>query len=149
MASVSAQRTFDGGQFTIPVSDDTCLDDANGAGAGAGTLHMKIDAAGDISDVNIAIHITHTYRSDLQIGVMYRELVFEYGPIVLANGIGGGADNFHVTFDSDAASACSEVCANPDACNTPPGPTCRPDTSLDSAVSGLDAPGVFHVTRFP
>jgi subtilisin-like proprotein convertase family protein len=101
---------------------------------------------GTITDVNIRVAITHTWRSDLQFYVDYS---VGGGPVVLVQpGIGGSADNFYATFDDAAALPCSDPtnCGGAGtACVGPaPGVTCSGVQAL-SAFNTQTSPGTWTI----
>jgi len=114
--------------------DNGCVDDANGTGTGLGGISNNITIpgsdSGPIQDVNVQVQINHTWRGDLQMA-----LTDGTTTVRLANGHDGSGDNYYATFDSAAATACSNasLCglSTGSPCQTAPGPTCSPDQSLD------------------
>jgi subtilisin-like proprotein convertase family protein len=131
--------------------DNGCTDDNNtGTGLGGVSTTMAFTEAGTLSDVNVEVHFTHTWRSDLQMVMSYTG---GGGTVRLANAHGNSAnsDNYHATFDSDAgvacgdASQCNSVAVGGGPCQSAPGPTCSPDQSL-TAYNGLTSPGTWTIT---
>lgn len=128
--------------------DNGCLDDTNnGTGLGGITDTIEFTESGTISDVDVAVEITHTWRSDIQMVLSYSG---GGGTVRLANAHGNSAnsDNYFATFDSDSGLLCSDTSAcnsntvGGGVCQTAPGATCAPDQSLD-AFDALTAPGTF------
>ena len=124
----------------VPIlPDNGCLDDANGLGEGGIINSITIPAGdlGSIVDVNVQVAMTHTWRGDIQMS-----LTDGTTTVLLANNHGGSADNYHATFDTQAALPCSDAtnCGGAANCNTPPGPTCQPNQVLD-AFNGAEAAG--------
>jgi len=103
--------------------------------------------AGTISDVNIRVAMTHTWRGDIEFYVDYS---VGGGPVVLVapTGHDGSADNYYATFDDAAGTACSDatMCgAAGTACEGPaPGVTCMGDQLL-SAFNGQTSPGTWTI----
>jgi hypothetical protein len=101
---------------------------------------------GTITDVNVRVAFTHTWRGDLEFFVDYS---VGGGPVNLAVGHDGSADNYYATFDDAAAVACSDatMCgASGTACAGPaPGVTCQPDAAL-SAYNTLASPGTWTIS---
>lgn len=156
-ASFSASSAFAGtitgtstpGLAILP--DNGCAVDGDaGLGAGGVSDTIAIAQAGTISDVNVQVAFTHTWRSDLQMILSYTG---GGGNVRLANGDGNSAnsDNFFATFDTDAATLCSDatLCGSTAAgggpCQTSPGPTCQPDQPL-TAFNTLASPGTWTLT---
>lgn len=128
--------------------DNGCVDDTNtGTGLGGVTDTIAFTEAGNISDVNVHVEITHTWRSDLQMILTYTG---GGGNVRLANAHGNStnSDNYFATFDSEAgiacgdASQCNSTAVGGGPCQTAPGPTCQPDVSL-TAFNALACPGTF------
>lgn len=126
--------------------DNGCVDDGAGTGLGGITDAIVFTETGTISDVNVSVEITHTWRADLQASVSYSE---GGGTVMLMNNHDTSGDNYFATFDSDAALACSDatMCGltTGSPCETAPGPVCQPNASLD-AFDGFSAPGTFTLT---
>ncbi len=129
-----------------PVSPDNgCLDDTAGTGLGGITDVIAFVEAGTISDVNVRVEFTQTWRGDIQTALTYTG---GGGAVVLANNHGGSADNYYATFDSDAAFLCSDAtsgCGAAANCAAAPGPTCQPNQTLN-AYDGLTSPGTWTLT---
>jgi subtilisin-like proprotein convertase family protein len=122
--------------------DNGCLDDTNtGTGGGGITDAIAFTETGTISDVDVRVEFTHTWRSDIQAVVTYSG---GGGTVRLANNHDGSGDNYFATFDSEAAALCSDAanCGTAGNCTAAPGPSCQPDQSL-TAFNSLSAPGTF------
>ncbi|NJL29691.1 MAG: hypothetical protein HC897_18270 [Thermoanaerobaculia bacterium] len=123
--------------------DNGCLDDTNGTGGGGITDMITFNQTGNITDVNIRVEMTQTWRADIQAAVTYTG---GGGTVVLANNHDTSGDNYNATFDSEAALPCSDatLCGltTGSPCETAPGPICRPNQSLTS-FNGLTCPGTF------
>lgn len=128
--------------------DNGCVDDTNaGVGLGGVTDTIAFTETGNISDVNVHVEITHTWRGDLQMILLYSG---GGGTVRLANvhGNSGNSDNYFATFDSEAgvlcsdATMCGSIAVGGGPCQTAPGPTCQPDQSL-TAFNALACPGTF------
>lgn len=130
-------------QITHSSSPAIAIDDNSCATPAYNSDTINFPEAGTISDANISVAFTHTWRGDLQFYVDYS---VGGGPVdlVAPTGHDGSGDNYHATFDSDAAVPCSDgtLCglgtASP--CETAPGPVCAPDGSL-SSFNTLSSPG--------
>ncbi len=92
-----------------------------------------------VSDVNIGILLSHSYRSDLQL-----TLTAPSGTSVqLMNGIGGAADNLNVLFDDEAAAVIASHVSDDTTGAAPPyARTFRPAAVL-SAFDGQNAQGTW------
>lgn len=92
-----------------------------------------------VSDVNIGILLSHSYRSDLQL-----TLTAPSGTSVqLMNGIGGAADNLNVLFDDEATALVASHTTNDTTGSAPPYlRTFRPAAVL-SAFDGQNAQGTW------
>jgi len=128
--------------------DNGCTDDANGTGLGGLTRTIIFTEVGTISDANVSIDITHTWRADVQAGLSYS---VGGGTIVLANNHDTSGDNYLATFDSGAAALCSANSATTcgatnttGACATTVA-VCQPNASLN-AYNGLTSPGTWTLT---
>lgn len=150
LVALSAQATVTrtDNAATAVAPDNGCLDDtATGTGLGGITRTIAFTETGTISDTNVNVNFTHTWRGDLQMVLSYTG---GGGTVRLANAHGNNAnsDNYHATFDSQAALPCSDttMCSTNVAgggpCQTAPGPTCRPDATLD-AFNSLASPGTW------
>lgn len=84
----------------IPIPDDGCSTST------FATDTYVFPTSGTITDVDLDVAITHTWRGDLRI-----ELISPVGTTMelLASGYGGGEDNLEVTFDDEAAGPLSSV----------------------------------------
>jgi len=106
------------------------------------TRTFSVGTSYTVSDVNIGILMSHTWRGDI---VMY--LVSPGGTRVqLTNGQGGGADNFNLTFDDEAASSVTGYTANSTATATtavPPYSASYQPTSALSAFDGSNSSGTW------
>lgn len=130
----------------LPISNDTnpC---AGADGTGGVTDTIAFAEAGTISDVDVAVEIIHTWRSDLQFHVEYS--VGAAGPIVLAAGHAGSIDNYYATFDDDSPLPCSDatLCGDNAALLCMDAATaqiCQPDGVL-SAFDTLTSPGTWTI----
>jgi len=126
----------------LPISNAT--NPCTGAdGAGGVTDTIAFAETGTISDVDVAVEIIHTWRSDLQFHVEYS--VGAAGAIVLAADHDGGDDDYYATFDDEAGMLCSDatMCGSGSAiCVSGSPATCMPDVAL-SAFDGLTSPGTW------
>jgi subtilisin-like proprotein convertase family protein len=95
------------------------------------TSSLPVFVGGLISDLDVAVSITHTWRSDLTVHIAYRPFAEDIAWVDLALRHDASSDHYYATFDSDAAQTCTTVCADTN-CSAAPGPTCRPDQSLDA-----------------
>jgi len=114
-------------------------------GTGGVTDTIAYTEAGTISDVNVAVEITHTWRGDLQFHVSYDSGAA--GNIVLAAGHAGSIDNYFATFDDEGALLCSDaaVCGDNGAAlctDVATAQICQPDVAL-SAFDALTSPGTW------
>ena len=104
-------------------------------GAGGPTDSVTFTEMGTISDVNVDVSITHAWRGDLIMDIAYNGTT-----VVLASvhGDAAGNPNYIATFDSEAATACSDatMCGDGGACN---GVTCSPDNPL-TAFNTMTSP---------
>lgn len=103
------------------------------------TKTFTVGTSYTMSDVNIGILLTHTYRSDLRI-----TLIAPNGDsAILMEGRGGSADNLNVLFDDEAASAVSGHTANDTTGAVPPYlRTFQPDDGL-TVFDGDNASGTW------
>ncbi len=125
----------------LAITDDSC------ATGGYVTDDIVFTEAGTITDVNVRVAITHTWRGDLQFFVDYS---VGGGPVNLVAPAGhdGSLDNYYATFDSEAALPCSDatLCGTGGSgCDVAPGPTCQPDGTL-SAFNTLASPGTWTIS---
>ena len=95
-----------------------------------------------ITDVDIGVQLTHTYRGDLR-----ATLVSPTGTVVnLITNIGTSADNLNVEFDDSAAASISTHTANDNTTAAPPYQrSFRPETSLAS-FNGEGSAGSWQLT---
>jgi len=126
----------------LPISNTTnACTSTDGAGGVSDTIAFA--ETGTISDVDVAVEIIHTWRSDLQFHVEYS--VGAAGAIVLAADHDGGDDDYYATFDDEAGMLCSDatMCGSGSAiCVSGSPATCMPDVAL-SAFDGLTSPGTW------
>jgi len=123
----------------LAFTDSTCI---GLDGTGDITDTIAFTETGTITDVNVRVAITHTWRGDLQFHVEYDQ---GGGIVILAADHDGGDDNYFATFDNEAGTACSDVsmCGTGSAvCGAAPGPTCVPDGNLASFYT-LASPGTW------
>ncbi|MFN3619163.1 proprotein convertase P-domain-containing protein [Sphingorhabdus sp.] len=106
------------------------------------TRSFSVGTSFNVSDVNIGVRLTHTYRADLRI-----TLTSPTGTTVqLINAVGSAADNLNVLFDDEAASAISTHTADDTTGTVPPYlRTFRPSAAL-SAFDGQNALGTWTMT---
>lgn len=102
-------------------------------GTGGLTDTVSFAGAGPITDANVNVDITHSWRGDLQMHIDYNGTT-----VILAadHGSSASTDNYFATFDTEAGAACSDVtnCGNTtdnttcfsDATRS----TCQPDDAL-------------------
>jgi uncharacterized repeat protein (TIGR01451 family) len=80
------------------------------------TRTFVVAASYIVSDVNLGVRLSHTYRSDLRI-----TLIAPNGnSAILMQGVGGAADNLNVLFDDEAAANISTHTANDTTGAVPP-----------------------------
>jgi uncharacterized repeat protein (TIGR01451 family) len=80
------------------------------------TRTFVVAASYTVSDVNLGVRLSHTYRSDLRI-----TLIAPNGnSAILMQGVGGAADNLNVLFDDEAAANISTHTANDTTGAVPP-----------------------------
>jgi hypothetical protein len=126
----------------LAIPDNTC------ATPTYATDTIAFTETGTITDVNVRVAITHTWRSDLQFFVDYS---VGGGPVALVAPPGYGSlnDNFYATFDDAAALPCSDLTmcgGGGTACVGPaPGVTCQPNALL-SAFNTLASPGTWTIS---
>jgi uncharacterized repeat protein (TIGR01451 family) len=97
-----------------------------------------------VSDVNIGVHLTHTYRSDLRITLRSPSSTV----VAIMTNTGGSGDNLHDLFDDEASSAiASHNATATDSTATPPpySHSFRPTAAL-SAFDGENAQGIWTLT---
>lgn len=129
-----------------PVAPDNgCANDTTGNGAGGITNTIVVTEAGLLSDVNVVVEMTQTWRSDIQAALSYTG---GGGTVQIINNHDGNNNNYFATLDSDSANGLCSAAANcgtaePDVdCTVAPGPTCQPDASI-AGFSGLNSPGTW------
>jgi len=88
------------------------IPDASGGVPGTLTMTFTVSGIGVVRDLNLSLNITHTYRRDLVVTI--RSPRGETTTLVTS--VGGGADNFNVTFDDEATNDVAVVCAQIAAC---------------------------------
>jgi uncharacterized repeat protein (TIGR01451 family) len=92
-----------------------------------------------VSDVNLGVLLSHSYRSDLQITLTSPTNT----TVQVMTNVGGGANNLSVLFDDEATSAVSGHTANDSTAAVPPYQrTFRPTTVLN-AFDGENAAGIW------
>lgn len=104
---------------------------------------FTVAANAQVTDVNIGVQLTHTYRGDLR-----ATLVSPSGTVVnLITNIGTTPDNLNVLFDDSAASSITTHTANNDSTTTAPPyqRTFRPQGSLAS-FNGEASAGTWQLT---
>lgn len=107
------------------IPDNTCANPNGGNGAG-GISNLAVFAqAGTISDMNVDVAITHTWRGDLQMDITYSGT-----EVIVWSNTGGSVDDFFGIFDDQGAAACDGTAAV----------ACNPQNPL-SAFNGLTTPG--------
>jgi hypothetical protein len=106
-------------------------------GQGGVTDTVTFAQAGTIDDVNISVDIDHTWRSDLQMSVVYNSVRTLLG----ADQGGFPQENYYALFDDDAAALCSDAtqCGSGSSiCDSSANrATCQPDESLDTNYATL------------
>lgn len=119
--------------------DDGCTDDTNGSGLGGitSTIDYSDLSAGIISDVNIAVQFTQTWRSDIQAA-----LLLGADTVILLNNVDTSGDNLNAQIDDEGVGLCSSAthCGTATNCVTAPGPVCQPNqplTAFDGDNAGL------------
>lgn len=137
---------FASAQITNTSTPALAIPDSECATGGYVTDNIAFTEAGTITDVNVRVAITHTWRGDLQFFVDYS---VGGGPVDLALNHDGSADNYYATFDQEAALPCIDptMCemgaGGP--CETAPGPACQPDGTLSSYYT-LASPGTWTIS---
>lgn len=108
LASPVAQAAVTHGSApnVLVAPDNGCTNDTSGNGAGGISDIIAFVEAGTISDVNVRVEFTQTWRSDIQAALSYSG---GGGTIQVINNWDGSGDNLFATLDSDAANACSAV----------------------------------------
>lgn len=120
----------------LAIPDNTC------SAPTYATDNIAFTETGTITDVNVRVAMTHTWRGDLQFFVDYS---VGGGPVNLAIGHDGSSNNYFATFDDQAATACAADCGVASPCDAAPGPTCQPDALL-SAFNTLASPGTWTIS---
>jgi hypothetical protein len=133
-----------GAQITNTSTPALAIPDAECAVPTYATDTIAFTETGTITDVNIRVAFTHTWRGDLEFFVDYS---VGGGPVNLALDHDSSADNYYATFDQEAALPCSDgtLCGAAGPCDTAPGPTCLPDGDL-SAYYTLASPGTWTIS---
>lgn len=134
-------------QITNTSTPGLAIPDSACATGGYVTDPIAFTETGTITDVNVRVAMTHTWRGDLEFFVDYS---VGGGPVNLAIGHDGSADNYYATFDQEAALPCSDgtLCAagaGLGPCEAAPGPTCQPDGTLSSYYT-LASPGTWTIS---
>lgn len=103
------------------------------------TRSFSVGTSFTVSDINIGVSLSHSYRSDLGI-----TLTAPSGTSVqLLNGIGGAADNLSVLFDDEASALIASHTTDDSTASVPPyARTFRPAAAL-SAFDGQNAQGTW------
>lgn len=101
-----------------------------------------VAANAQVTDVNIGVQLTHSYRGDLR-----ATLVSPTGTVVnLITNVGTGADNLNVLFDDSAAATIATHTTNDSTTTAPPYQrTFRPEASL-TAFNGQQSAGIWQLT---
>lgn len=106
------------------------------------TRTFSVGTSGTVSDVNIGVLMAHTYRADVQM-----TLVSPAGTrVVIFNRENGGADNFNVLMDDEAASAMSGYTINDTATATttvPPYASTYKPSNVLTAFDGQNTLGTW------
>ena len=95
------------------------------------TAALPVYQGGQISDIDVVVQITHTWRGDLTVQIGYEPFAENITSVDLALRHDTSSDHYYATFDTDAAPLCATLCVDA-TCSAAPGPTCRPDQSLDA-----------------
>jgi len=140
-AGVASAQITNTSTPALAIPDNECIVPAYA------TDTIAFTEAGTITDVNVRVAMTHTWRGDLQFFVDYS---VGGGPVdlVAPTGHDGSADNYYATFDDQAAVACSDstLCGTGGVgCEVAPGPICQPDALL-SAYNTLASPGTWTIS---
>lgn len=104
---------------------------------------FTVAANAQVTDVNIGVQLTHSYRGDLR-----ATLVSPSGTVVnLITNVGTTPDNLNVLFDDSAATSITTHTANSDSTTAAPPyqRTFRPETAL-TAFNGQAAAGTWQLT---
>jgi len=104
---------------------------------------FTVAANAEVTDVNIGVQLTHTYRGDLR-----ATLVSPAGTVVdLITNVGASQDNLNVLFDDSAAASITTHTSNNDSTATAPPyqRTFRPQGSL-AAFDGEGSAGTWQIT---
>jgi len=104
--------------------------------------NFTVAANAQVTDVNIGVQFTHTYRGDVR-----ATLVSPAGTVVnLITNVGTSADNLNVLFDDSAAASISTHTTNDNTAAAPPYQrTFRPEGSLAS-FNGQGSAGTWQLT---
>lgn len=104
--------------------------------------NFTVAANAQITDVNIGVQFSHTYRGDIR-----ATLVSPTGTVVnLITNVGTGADNLSVLFDDSAATSISAHSANDNTAAAPPYQrTFAPETAL-TTFNGQGSAGTWQLT---
>jgi uncharacterized repeat protein (TIGR01451 family) len=104
--------------------------------------NFSVAANAQVTDVNIGVQFTHSYRGDVR-----ATLVSPSGTVVnLITNVGTSADNLNVLFDDSAAANISTHTSNDNTAAAPPYQrSFRPEGSLAS-FNGQDSAGTWQVT---
>jgi uncharacterized repeat protein (TIGR01451 family) len=103
---------------------------------------FTVAANAQVTDVNIGVQLTHTYRGDIR-----ATLISPTGTVVnLITNVGTSADNLNVLFDDSAAASVSTHTTNDNTTAAPPYQrTFRPEASLAS-FNGEGSAGTWQLT---
>jgi subtilisin-like proprotein convertase family protein len=145
LASCGLNASVDSAPGTAISFDTNPCTGADGTGGITDTI--AIAETGNLTDVNVNLDITHTWRGDLQMHLSYTG---GGGDVILAAGHGAGsADNYFAIFDSEAGTVCNDVttCDGDETSCFDSGnrATCSPDGAL-TAFNGLASPGTWTIT---
>ncbi|WP_428631146.1 proprotein convertase P-domain-containing protein [Sphingopyxis sp.] len=104
--------------------------------------NFSVAASAQITDVNIGVQFTHSYRGDIR-----ATLVSPTGTVVnLITNVGTSADNLNVLFDDSAATSIATHTANDSTAAAPPYQrTFSPEASL-AAFNGQGSVGTWQLT---
>lgn len=104
--------------------------------------NFTVTANAQITDVNVGVQLTHTYRGDVR-----ATLVSPAGTVVnLITNVGTSADNLNVLFDDSAAASITTHTTNDNTSAAPPYQrTFRPEGSLAS-FNGQGSAGTWQLT---
>ncbi len=142
LSSWAATITKTSSPNTAILPDNGCTNDTTGNGAGGITDTIVVTEAGTLTDVNLVVAMTQSWRGDFQVALSYTG---GGGTQQLINNHGTSGDNYFATLDSDSANGlCSAAanCGTTTNCVTAPGPTCVPDVAL-TPFNGLASPGTW------